>query len=39
MDNISQANQYGQMDFNLPHDVVPLPSGGSIINLRKRQLK
>ena len=24
----NDSKQYGQMDFNLPHDVVSLPSGG-----------
>ncbi len=39
MDNISQANQYGQMDFNLPHDVVPLPSGGKYYKSKKKTVK
>ncbi len=26
---------HGQMDFNLPHDVVPLPSGGIFYKSKK----
>lgn len=39
MDNISQSNQYGQMDFNLPHDIVPLPSGGKFYKSKKKSVK
>lgn len=39
MDNISKTNQYGQMDFNLPHDVVPLPSGGKFYKTKKKSVK
>jgi len=39
MDNISQTNQYGQMDFNLPHDIVPLPSGGKYYKSKKKSVK
>jgi hypothetical protein len=31
--------QYGQMDFNLPHDVVPLPSGGIFYRSKKKSVK
>lgn len=33
------ASQYGQMDFNLPHDVVQLPSQGKFYKNRKSSLK
>ena len=36
MDN---ASQYGQMDFNLPHDVVELPSKGKFYKNRKSSVK
>jgi hypothetical protein len=39
MENISQTNQYGQMEFNLPHDVVPLPSGGRFYKSKKKSVK
>ena len=39
MDNISQTNQYGQMDFNLPHDMVQLPSGGRYYKSKKKSVK
>jgi hypothetical protein len=35
MDN--QSRDYGQNNFSLPHDVVPLPSQG--VRIRKNQLK
>ena len=31
--------QYGQMNFNLPHDVVPLPSKGKFYVNKKKSLK
>ena len=31
--------QYGQMNFNLPHDVVPLPSQGLFYKNKKKSLK
>jgi hypothetical protein len=39
MDNNLQSNQYGQMDFNLPHDVVQLPSGGRFYKSKKKSVK
>jgi glucose-1-phosphate thymidylyltransferase len=30
---------HGQMDFNLPHDVVPLPSGGIFYKSKKKNVK
>lgn len=30
---------YGQMNFNLPHDVVPLPSGGVFYKNKKKSIK
>jgi hypothetical protein len=30
---------YGQMDFNLPHDVVTLPSGGLFYKSKKKSVK
>lgn len=36
MDNVTQ---YGQMDFNLPHDVVGLPSQGKFYRNKKSSLK
>ena len=36
MDN---ASQYGQMEFNLPHDVVQLPSQGKFYKNKKSSLK
>ncbi len=32
-------NGYGQMDFNLPHDVVSLPSGGKYYISKKKSVK
>lgn len=39
MDNYLQSTQYGQMDFNLPHDIVPLPSGGKFYKSKKKSVK
>lgn len=36
---MDQAQQYGQMNMNLPHDVVPLPSGGVFYKNKKKALK
>ena len=36
---MDQSIQYGQMDFNLPHDVVKLPSKGIYYKPRKESLK
>jgi hypothetical protein len=36
MENISQ---YGQMDFNLPHDVIQLPSNGVFYKNKKKSVK
>ena len=33
------AIQYGQTDFNLPHDVVKLPSGGVFYKSKKKSVK
>jgi hypothetical protein len=33
------VNEYGQMDFNLPHDLVPLPSGGVFYPNKKKSVK
>ena len=33
------VNDYGQMNFNLPHDVVRLPSGGIFYPSKKKSLK
>ena len=33
------AKQAGQMDFNLPHDVVELPSRGVFYKSKKKSLK
>jgi hypothetical protein len=37
MDN--QTSDYGQQNFTLPHDVVPLPSGGIFYKNKKKSLK
>jgi hypothetical protein len=37
MDN--NVNDYGQMNFNLPHDVVSLPSGGVFYPSKKKNVK
>lgn len=34
-----QSTQYGQMNFSLPHDVVPLPSGGVFYKNKKKAIK
>lgn len=34
-----QTTQYGQMNFTLPHDVVPLPSGGIFYKNKKKSVK
>ena len=36
---MDQSAQYGQMDFNLPHDVVSLPSKGIFYKPKKESLK
>ena len=36
---MDQSQQYGQMNMNLPHDVVPLPSGGLFYKNKKKALK
>lgn len=36
---MNQAESYGQMDFNLPHDVVKLPTKGMFYKPRKESLK
>ena len=33
------VNEYGQMNFNLPHDIVPLPSGGIFYPSKKKSVK
>ena len=35
----NDSKQYGQMDFNLPHDVVTLPSGGKYYTSKKKSVK
>ena len=35
----ANVNEYGQMNFNLPHDVVPLPSGGMFYPSKKKSVK
>jgi hypothetical protein len=37
MDN--QSREYGQANFSLPHDVVPLPSQGTFYKNKKKSLK
>ena len=34
-----QSREYGQMNMTLPHDVVPLPSGGLFYKNRKKSVK
>jgi hypothetical protein len=34
-----QTTQYGQMNFSLPHDVVPLPSEGIFYKNKKKSIK
>lgn len=36
---MENTTHYGQMDFNLPHDVVPLPSKGIFYKNKKQSLK
>ena len=36
---MDEAKQYGQQDFNLPHDVVTLPSQGKFYKNKKKSLK
>jgi hypothetical protein len=33
------VNEYGQVNFNLPHDLVPLPSGGIFYPSKKKSVK
>jgi hypothetical protein len=35
----NNANEYGQMEFNLPHDVVTLPSRGIFYKSKKKSVK
>ena len=35
----TNVNEYGQMNFNLPHDIVPLPSGGIFYPSKKKSIK
>ena len=35
----NQAIEYGQQNFTLPHDVVPLPSGGVFYKNKKKSVK
>jgi hypothetical protein len=35
----NESRQYGQMEFNLPHDVVKLPSGGIFYKSKKTSVK
>ena len=35
----NNAHEYGQMNFNLPHDVVSLPSGGIFYPNKKKSVK
>jgi hypothetical protein len=34
-----KSKEYGQMGFDLPHDVVPLPSGGVFYKSKKKSVK
>ena len=36
---MDQSTQYGQMDFNLPHDIVSLPTKGIFYKPKKESLK
>lgn len=36
---MDQSQQYGQLNMNLPHDVVTLPSGGVFYKNKKKSLK
>ena len=35
----NQTTDYGQQNFTLPHDVVPLPSGGVFYKNKKKSIK
>lgn len=35
----TNVEEYGQMDFNLPHDLVPLPSQGKFYKSKKKAIK
>ena len=35
----NQEIEYGQQNFTLPHDVVPLPSGGIFYKNKKKSIK
>ena len=35
----TQAKDYGQSNFSLPHDVVPLPSQGAFYKNKKKSIK
>jgi hypothetical protein len=35
----ANIQEYGQMNFNLPHDIVPLPSGGIFYPSKKKNVK
>jgi len=35
----NNATEYGQINFNLPHDIVPLPSGGIFYPSKKKTVK
>lgn len=37
--NKDELSTYGQSEFNLPHDVVPLPSGGVFYKSKKQNIK
>ena len=36
---MENSQEYGQMNFSLPHDVVPLPSGGVFYKNKKSTIK
>ena len=36
---MTNEREYGQMNFNLPHDVVPLPSQGLFYKNKKKSIK
>ena len=36
---MEEARQYGQQDFNLPHDVMTLPSQGKFYKNKKKSIK
>ena len=35
----NQTKEYGQMDFTLPHDIVPLPTQGKFYKNKKQSVK